>query len=55
MDFTPGTDKIALDDAIFTKFKSDKNLKDNFKVGAAVSTSADYIVYDNATGSLCLS
>jgi Ca2+-binding RTX toxin-like protein len=51
-DFTSGTDKIALDDAIFTKFKNDKNLKDNFKVGGAASTPKDYVIYDNTTGYL---
>ena len=55
-DFTSGTDKIALDDAIFTKLKDIVNLADILYIQRIpiISTqdSNDCIVYDLATGKL---
>ena len=57
-DFTPGTDKIYLDDAIFRKFTGDnsqlRNVStDNFLVlGNHLQDANDYLIYNDQTGSL---
>jgi uncharacterized delta-60 repeat protein len=57
-DFTPGTDRIYLDDAIFRKFTGDNNQlrnisTDNFLVlGDRLQDVNDYIIYNDQTGSL---
>ena len=57
IDFTSGADKIALDDAIFTKIRGDKDLTDNFYIQRIVGpdsqqTSDDYLFYDFESGQL---
>lgn len=55
-DFTSGRDKIALDDAIFTKLKGDKDLSDNLYIQSIPGTSTqdtnDYLFYDFESGRL---
>jgi uncharacterized delta-60 repeat protein len=58
VDFTPGIDKIYLDDAIFKKFTGDNNQvrdisTDNFLLlGDRLQDANDYLVYNDQTGSL---
>ena len=55
-DFTSGTDKIAIDDAIFTKLKNVKNLSDNLYIqripGIGTQGTKDYLFYDFESGQL---
>ena len=52
-DFASGTDKIALDDAVFTAVGAPGALNPNaFFAGAAAHDADDRIVYDSATGQL---
>ena len=55
-DFTSGTDKIAIDDAIFTKLRGDKNLSDNLYIqripGISTQDTNDYLFYDFESGQL---
>ncbi len=55
-DFAPGTDKIALDDAIFSKLKGLSNLADNLYIqsipGISTQDSNDYLFYDFESGRL---
>ena len=55
-DFTSGADKIAIDDAIFTKLKGDKNLSDNLYIqripGISTQDTNDYLFYDFESGQL---
>jgi Ca2+-binding RTX toxin-like protein len=54
-DFTHGTDKIVLDDAVFTRLTANaaQGLKaTNFRSGRAALDSNDFIVYDPGTGKL---
>jgi Ca2+-binding RTX toxin-like protein len=55
-DFTSGADKIALDDAIFTKLRGDKNLSDNLYIqsipGISTQDTNDYLFYDFESGRL---
>ena len=55
-DFTSGKDKIAIDDAIFTKLKGDKNLSDNLYIqripGISTQDTNDYLFYDFESGQL---
>jgi Ca2+-binding RTX toxin-like protein len=53
LDMQAGTDKIALDDAIFTGIGPLGALNANaFVVGAAAADASDRIIYNNATGQL---
>ncbi len=49
--FVGGLDKLAIDDAIFTKLKKDKDLSDNFIINVA-TTAKQYLIYNNSTGVL---
>ena len=52
-DFVSGTDKIALDDAVFTAVGAPGALNPNaFFAGAAAHDADDRIIYDSATGNL---
>ncbi len=52
-DFLSGTDKIQLDDAIFTQIGALGGLNPNaFVVGTAAADLSDRIIYNNATGQL---
>jgi Ca2+-binding RTX toxin-like protein len=55
-DFSAGIDKIALDDAIFTKLKGDKDLSDNLYIqsipGISTQDTNDYLFYDFESGQL---
>ena len=52
-DFTSGTDKIALDDAVFTAIGGLGGLNANaFFAGTAAHDADDRIIYDSATGNL---
>jgi Ca2+-binding RTX toxin-like protein len=52
-DFTSGTDKIALDDAVFTAMGSLGALNPNaFVAGTAAGDADDRIIYDAATGNI---
>lgn len=51
-DFTPGSDKIALDHAIFTRFNPGTLGAGSFRIGSAAQDGDDFIIYDNATGAL---
>ena len=55
-DFSTGIDKIAIDDAIFTKLKGDKDLSDNLYIQSIPGTSTqdtnDYLFYDFESGRL---
>ncbi|HYI49221.1 MAG TPA: hypothetical protein VEX35_12235 [Allosphingosinicella sp.] len=52
-DFAAGTDKIALDDALFTAIGGPGALNSNaFVTGTAAADADDRIVYDSATGQL---
>jgi Ca2+-binding RTX toxin-like protein len=54
-DFTPGADKIVLDDAAFAKLVPTAvgGLKPaNFHVGTAAVDSKDYVIYDPSSGNL---
>ncbi len=55
-DFTSGADKIALDDAIFSKLKGISNLADNLYIqsipGISTQDSNDYLFYDFESGRL---
>jgi Ca2+-binding RTX toxin-like protein len=50
-DFVGGLDKLAIDDAIFTKLKNDRDLSDNFTINIA-TTAKHYLIYNNLTGAL---
>ena len=53
VDFTSGTDKIALDDAVFTAIGGLGALNANaFFAGTAAHDADDRIIYDSATGNL---
>ena len=52
-DFVGGTDKIALDDAVFTALGGPGALNPNaFVTGAGAADASDRIIYNNATGQL---
>jgi serralysin len=52
-DFTSGTDRIALDDAVFTAIGGLGGLNANaFFAGTAAHDADDRIIYDSATGNL---
>jgi len=52
-DFEAGTDKIALDDAVFTQIGGPGALSANaFVVGTAAADADDRIIYDSSTGQL---
>jgi serralysin len=52
-DFVSGTDKVALDDAVFTAIGGLGTLNPNaFFAGAAAHDSDDRIIYNSATGQL---
>jgi len=50
-DFAPGTDEIALDDAIFAAIGATLDASE-FRIGAAAADANDRIVYNSATGAL---
>ncbi|WP_315986494.1 calcium-binding protein [Microvirga sp. Mcv34] len=50
--YTPGTDKIQLDSAIFAALPKGALTEDAFHVGTAAADANDRIIYDNTTGSL---
>ena len=52
LDFQPGVDRIALDDAVFAGLAAGALPAEAFSVGAAAADSDDRIVYDPATGTL---
>ena len=49
--FVGGLDKLAIDDAIFTKLKNDKDLSDNFTINTA-TTAKHFLIYNKSTGAL---
>jgi Ca2+-binding RTX toxin-like protein len=51
-DFIVGTDKIALDDAIFKKLKGETDLSDNITNSTTAMDINDYIIYDTKSGSI---
>lgn len=54
-DFVHGTDRIALDDAVFTRLAPTATgglRAANFRSGTAAQDANDYVVYDPATGKL---
>jgi Ca2+-binding RTX toxin-like protein len=52
LDFQPGADRIALDDAIFAGLAPGALAPEAFVVGTAAQDADDRIVYDPATGTL---
>jgi serralysin len=51
-DFVSGTDKIALDDAVFTGLAPGALPASAFVIGTAAQDADDRIIYDSATGAL---
>ncbi|MGC3971154.1 MAG: calcium-binding protein [Pirellulales bacterium] len=51
-DFVSGTDKIALDDAVFTALTPGALAAGAFVIGTAAADADDRIIYDSATGQL---
>ncbi|MBA2919709.1 hypothetical protein GON01_11685, partial [Sphingomonas sp. MAH-20] len=51
-DFISGTDKIHLENAIFTQLAVGSLSADAFTIGTAAADSSDRIIFDQATGSL---
>ena len=52
LDFLPGTDRIALDDAIFTALTAGALPAGAFAVGPGAQDADDRIIYDSTTGKL---
>ena len=52
VDFTAGTDTIALDDAVFTGLAAGALAAGAFRTGTAAPDADDRIIYDNLTGKL---
>ena len=52
VDFAAGTDKIALDDAVFTGLGLGALTASAFVTGTAAGDADDRIIYDSATGQL---
>lgn len=53
-DFLGGTDKIILSAKVFTRFKTDRDLSDNFVAGSGIKAADknDYLLFDAGTGTL---
>jgi Ca2+-binding RTX toxin-like protein len=54
-DFTAGTDKLVMDDAIFSSLSTEIASAGMFHSGAGVTTAADannYLIYNTSTGAL---
>ena len=52
IDFTSGSDKIALDDAVFTALTPGAVSPNAFVIGTSAQYADDRIIYDTATGNL---
>ena len=52
LDFQPGVDTIALDDAVFAALAAGRARAGAFVIGAAAQDADDRIVYNPATGQL---
>jgi serralysin len=51
-DFQTGTDKIALEADVFTRFNPGSLDAATFRVGGAAADEDDFVIYDSATGAL---
>jgi Ca2+-binding RTX toxin-like protein len=52
LDFVTASDKILLDDAIFSKFATTPVAAANLRQGTAAADSNDYLIYNKSTGAL---